>query len=98
IRSAPVDQRGMRAVSTLAAAGTDALLGALAPGPSGDAVMLLTEPQAPGAGPARALLAARGTEAAGRTLFGAPEPLGTAGSDAGATVALEPGTDRALAA
>ena len=94
IRSAPIDQRGLRAVSTISAPATDALLAALAPGPRGEAVMLVTEP-GPGG---QALLAVRGTEAAGRTLFGAPELIAEPGPVTGAAVAVEPGSDRAFAA
>ena len=43
IRSAPIDQRGLRTVSTISAAQTDAVPAALAPGPRGEAVMLLSE-------------------------------------------------------
>ena len=90
-RSAPIDQRGLRMISTI----SGALPAALAPGPRGEAVMLLSEPEGPGRA---VLLAARGTEAEGRTLFGTPVPLAGPGPLSAATVAVEPGTDRAFAA
>ena len=100
VRTAPIDQLGLRHVSTIAAAGADLALSALAPGPRGEAVALLGE--TPAGGGASALLAARGIDAApGRTLFGAPEritPAGWSGPVSSATVAIEPGADRAFAA
>ena len=111
VRTAPIDQRGLRTVSTLAAPSGDALLEALAPGPDGDAIALLGEPLGalpaietlsggPPSDPAgdQVLVAARGTEAAGRTLFAAPEPVATIPAASLATLAIEPGTDRAIAA
>jgi hypothetical protein len=97
VRTAPVDQHGVRTVDTIAAARGDALLDALAPGPRGDAVILLSEPEgAPDAGPA--LLAARGSEAGGRTIFAPLEAVAEDVPANNATVAIEPGSDRALAA
>ncbi len=104
VRTAPIDQRGLRAVSTIAApAGGDLFLSALAPGPNGEAVVLLGEPARSPAGTLlpgeAALLASRGTDAApGRTLFGPPQLVAPAGPLSGASVAVEPGTDRAIAA
>ncbi len=95
VRSAPIDQRGLRTVSTIALPQSSALLAALAPGPRGEAVMLLSEPVTPAR---QELLAARGTEAAGRTLFGAPQLVAGPGPVSGASVAVEPGSDRAFAA
>jgi hypothetical protein len=97
VRTAPVDQHGLRAVETIAAARGDALLDALAPGPRGDAVVLLSEPQgAPDGGPV--LLAAGGFEAGGRTIFAAPEAVAEDVAASNPAVAIEPGSDRALAA
>jgi hypothetical protein len=103
IRTAPIDQRGLQAVSTISPPGTNALLSALAPGPRGEALALFTEPETGGdGGPAASsetLWAARGIDAApGRTVFALPEQVAPAGVIAGATVAVEPGSDRALAA
>jgi hypothetical protein len=101
IRTAPIDQRGLRTVSTLAAPGSDAVLAALAPGPRGDAVMLLTERPKDAGLPAaggQVLLAALGSEAAGRTLFATPEPVAPPGAVTGASAGFEPATDRAFAA
>jgi hypothetical protein len=112
VRTAPIDQHGLGKVGTIAAAGADLLLYALAPGPEGDAVALLGEPRAqfaagipapPGqsgrsTADAVMLLAARGTEPAGRTSFSALETVGEAPEQSGATVAVEPGSDRAVAA
>jgi hypothetical protein len=103
IRTAPIDQRGLQTVSTISTPGGDALLSALAPGPRGEAVALFTEPTTGSDGQPstsdQALWAARGIDAApGRTLFALPEQVAPAGPVAGATVAVEPGSDRALAA
>jgi len=103
VRTAPIDQRGLQSVATLAAPGGELVLDALAPGPRGEAVALLSEPETDATGSlvagAAALLAARGIDAApGRTLFAAPEAVAPAGPVSGATVGIEPGTDRALVA
>ncbi len=103
IRTAPIDQRGLRAVATIAAPGSgDLLLDALAPGPRGEAVALASEP-VPAAGRSvpgqAALLASRGIDAApGRTLFGPLQLVAPPGPVSDATVGVEPGTDRAIAA
>ncbi len=103
VRTAPIDQHGLRSVSTIAApAGGDLFLSALAAGPSDEALMLLGEPARSTAGaalPGRyTLLAARGVDAApGRTLFAPPELVAPPGPVSGAAVALEPGSDRAVA-
>ncbi len=101
VRTAPVDQHGLRAVNTIALpAGGDLYLSALAPGPSGEAVALLSEPvpSSSGAPGQVELLASRGVDAApGRTLFAPPQLVAAPGPVSGATLAIEPGTDRALA-
>jgi hypothetical protein len=104
VRTAPVDQHGLRSVSTIATpSGASLSLDALAPGPDGEVVALMSEP-AGGAGSSSlpgeaALLASRGTDAApGRTLFGPVAPVAPPGPVSGATLAVEPGTDRAIAA
>ncbi len=103
LRTAPIDQRGLRTVSTIAPASGDALLDALAPGPRGEAVMLWSEPAAtPGGVPDQAresLLAARGTEGApGVAVFGPSELVAAPGPVADATVSIDPASDLALAA
>jgi hypothetical protein len=104
VRTAPIDQHGLGSVSTIAAPdGGDLFLSALAPGPSDEAVVLLGEPARSPAGtplPGRyALLAARGIDAApGRTLFALPQLVAPPGPVSGPAVAVEPGTDRAVAA
>jgi hypothetical protein len=102
VRTAPVDQHGLRTVGTIAATGGDALLAALAPGPRGEAIVLFAQPrQEPGWSPAptaQALYSARGFESDGRTAFGAPEAIAADGPLSDATVAIEPGSDRAIAA
>jgi hypothetical protein len=103
IRTAPIDQHGLRTISTIAAPAGDALLSALTAGPRGEAIALFTEPEVTADGHERigrqALMAARGIDAApGRTLFAAPEQVAPPGPVAGATVAIEPGSDRAVAA
>jgi hypothetical protein len=103
IRTAPIDQRGLQTISTISAPGPGALLSALAPGPRDDAVALFTETATGSDGkPAtsgQTLWAARGIDAApGRTLFAQPEQVAPAGVLAGASVAVEPSSDRALAA
>jgi hypothetical protein len=102
VRTAPIDQHGLRSVSTIAVPGADVLLDALAPGPRGEAIALLAEPR-PGAGQPvaaapQALLAARGIELAGRTAFGSLEQIAAPAALSGANVAIEPDSDRALAA
>lgn len=94
VRTAPLDQHGLGTVGTIPAPGGDLLLYALAPAPNGDALALLGEPRAGTV----ALLASRGTESAGHTQFSALEAVGEASSPSGATVSVEPGTDRAVAA
>ena len=103
LRVAPIDQRGLRTVSTIAAPGGDALLDALAPGPRGDAMILWSQPALSQPGrpePARqSLQAARGVEAApGVARFGPPELVAPPGPVSGATLAIDPGSDLALAA
>jgi len=102
IRTAPIDLRGLGAVSTIATPGSDALLADLAPGPAGDAVVLWTEPQ-PGAGGApdmarQAILAARGYDAyPGRAIFGSSEQVSAPAAVAGASLAVDPSNDEAIA-
>ncbi len=103
LRTAPIDQRGMQSVSTITAPGGDALLSALAPGPYDEAIVLWTEPQLSASGHLdlghQSILAARGTETApGTTRFGPAELIASPGPVAGATVAVDPASGRALAA
>ena len=102
VRTAAIDLKGMRAVQTMPTPGADALLAALAPGPVGDALVLWTEPQ-PGpdgvANPAQAaIFAARGIDAyPGLSIFGKPEQVAAAGPNSSPALAVDPGSDRALA-
>ena len=104
VRTAPIDQRGLRDVSTISApGGGDLLLSALAPGPYDEAFLLASEPAMSAAGTPvagqAALLASRGIDAApGRTLFSPLQPVAPTGPVSGATIAVEPGTDRAVSA
>ncbi len=102
VRTAPVDLNGMQAVSTIAAAGGDALLDDLTAGPDDDALLMWTEPLPTAAGAPdmarQAIFAARGTEGyPGRTFFGEGEQVAPPGPVSNATVALDPASDRAVA-
>lgn len=103
VRTAAVNANGVGNANTIGTSGTDALLASLAPGPNGEALALWTEPQQTGdATPdmsQQAIFSARGIDgSAGRTLFGAPEQVAAPGLNSNATVALDPGNDRAIAA
>jgi hypothetical protein len=102
VRAAPVDLNGLGDTSTIAAAGTDALLAHFTTGPVGDAMLLWTEPLPTAAGPPdmarQAIFAARGfdnPQASSR--FGAPEQLAPPASVSDPTVAIDPDSDRAVA-
>jgi hypothetical protein len=102
IRTAAVDQHGIGAPGTIAASDGDALLEDLVPGPRGEALLLIAEPQPPGipgeAAP-RTLLAARGVDASpDRTIFAAPEPIAPPGPVSEASLGVDPDTDVAVAA
>jgi hypothetical protein len=106
VRAAAVDLNGVRSIETISAPGHDALLAALAPGPAGEAYALWSEPRTTRAGRLdssdRALYAARGIDAyPGRTIFTAPEAIaaaGVSGCTGQAAIAVDPDSDRALAA
>lgn len=103
LRTAPIDQRGLLSVSTISAPGEDVLLDDLAPGPRGEAMVLWSQAPVSPAGRAEpdreSLQAARGTEGPpGVTHFGAPEPIAAPGVVSGATIAIDPSNDLALAA
>jgi hypothetical protein len=106
VRTAAVDLNGVRSIETISAPDHDALLAALAPGPAGEAYALWSEPRITQAGrldPSdQALYAARGIDAyPGRTIFTAPEPIAAAGQSGctgQAAIAVDPDSDRALAA
>ncbi len=106
VRTAAVDESGVRATQTISSPGRDALLADLAPGPAGEAYALWSEPRAMPSGSAslgeQAVYAARGIDAyPGRTIFTAPELIsaaGALGSTGEATIAVDPHTDRAIAA
>jgi hypothetical protein len=102
VHTAAIDQHGIGAPSTIAAADGDALLCDLTAGPDSDALLLWSEPQAgAGAQPDAqrvAIFAARGIDAhPRRTIFGAPEEVAPPGPNVEATVAFDPANDRALA-
>jgi hypothetical protein len=103
VRTAAIDLDGIGPASTISAAGSDALLADLAPGPDGDALALWTEPQrGPGGRPdlnRQAIFAARGIDAyPAQTIFGEPEEVAAPGPNRDATDAFDPNSDRALAA
>jgi hypothetical protein len=103
LRAAPIDQNGLRLVSTITATQGDALLGALAPGPRGEAVILWTEPATGPDGrpePARqSLLAARGVEVApGAAHFDPAELIAAPGPVSDPAIAIDPASDLAVAA
>ncbi|HEX5223666.1 MAG TPA: hypothetical protein VFW29_00925, partial [Solirubrobacteraceae bacterium] len=101
VRAAPIDQLGLRRVSTISPEGTDALLAALAPAPDGGALALWTEPQLRGGAPnphSVAIAAARGIDTnPGLAAFAAPERVAAPGPYAAPSVAVDPRSDRALA-
>jgi hypothetical protein len=102
VRTAAVDLLGLRSVTTLAAAGGDALLAGLASAPDGGALALWTEPQQTlRGGPdlnRQALMAAAGVdERPGLTVFGQPEEVAPPGPTRNAQVAFDPATDGAVA-
>ncbi len=105
VHTAAVDLNGVRSIATISAPDHDALLADLATGPHGEALALWSEPQQTSAGPNlrdRTLLAARGIDAyPGRTIFSAPETLaraGSSGTTGEAAIAVDPDSDRAIAA
>jgi hypothetical protein len=106
VRTAAVDLNGVRAIDTISAPGHDALLIDLAPGPAGEAYALWSEPGAAPSGSLdlgdEAIYAARGIDAhPGRTIFSAPELIcaaGAPGSTGEAAIAVDPDSDRAIAA
>jgi hypothetical protein len=102
IRVAAIDLHGVRPPSTISPAGQDALLAALAPGPDDEALALWTEPLQTAAGVdlgSQAIFAARGFDAyPGHTAFAAGEEVAPPGPNSEATVALDPDSDRAVAA
>lgn len=95
VRTAPIDQHGLRTISTIASPAGPALPAALAPGPRDEAMLLLTEPGEDGR---QALLASRGVEQApGVTIFSTPQRIAT-GTVQAPAVAIDPDSDRALVA
>ncbi len=105
VRTAAVDLRGVGAIATISTPGHDALLADVAPGPDGEAYALWSEPQPTSSGldlNDQALYAARGIDAyPDHTSFGAPELIsapGASGTPGEAAVAVDPDSDRAIAA
>jgi hypothetical protein len=102
VRTAAIDLNGLRKTSTISAPGSDALLSDLQPGPDGEAIALWSEPQRAPDGKLdpgdQAIVAARGIDARpGITIFGGPEQVAPPGPNSAATLAFDPGSDRALA-
>ncbi len=105
VRCASVDVHGVRAITTISDPHRDALLASLTAGPANEVLALWSEP---GEGRAasepgdQALYAARGVDLyPGRTVFTAPELItaaGAPGTDGEAAVAVNPDSDRAVAA
>jgi hypothetical protein len=105
VHTAAVDLNGVRSIATISAPSQNALLADLATGADGEAFALWSEPEPPGAraGPQdRTLLVARGIDAyPGRTIFSAPEtiaPAGSSGTTGEAAIAVDPDSDRVIAA
>ncbi len=96
LRSAPVELGGLGQVETLAPAGQDAMLQALAAGPDGEALVLWDQSEGPAA--ASAIYAARGFQARPeRVAFGPPELVEGPAANSQATVAIDPTGDAAVA-
>ncbi len=105
VRTAAVDLHGVRSIDTISTPGRNALLADLTPGPNGEAYALWSEPQSSATGldlDDQAVYAARGIDAyPGRTIFTAPQQIsapGACGSTGEATIAVDPDSDRAIAA
>ncbi len=105
VRTAAVDENGVRSIGTISTPGRDALLTDLAPGPAGEAYALWSEPRSTPSGldlSDQATYAARGIDAyPGRTIFTAPELVsaaGAPGSTGEGAIAVDPDSDRAIAA
>jgi hypothetical protein len=107
VHTAAVDENGVRAIDTISDPARDAVLADLAPGPAGEAYALWSEPGSflSGGSPnttGQALYTARGIDSyPGRTIFDAPEQIvapGTYGATGEAAIAVDPDSDRAIAA
>ena len=102
VRTAPIDLHGVRAADTISPPGRDALLAGFAPGPDDEVLALWTEPQPTSTGldlARQAIFAARGFDAyPGQTAFAAGNRLPRRGRTATPTIALDPDSDRAIAA
>jgi hypothetical protein len=101
VRAAGIDLQGPRTISTVSAPGEDATLLDLATGPRGDALAVWRGAPAGAAardGGRAALMAARGVPSSrGVPRFDAPQRLAPPGRYGDAGVALDPGSDRAVA-
>lgn len=102
IRTAAIDLNGVRPPDTISAPSRDALLANLAPGPDDEVLALWTEPLQTAGGldlGSQAIFAARGFDAyPGQTAFAPGEQVAPAGPNSEATIALDPASDRAVAA
>jgi hypothetical protein len=101
VRAAPAVFAGTRPSARLSDPSSQSVLAALAPGPAGEAVALWrSSPQGSAPDPARSELWAARTviQRHGRVVSRAAEMVSQAGIGAGASVAVDPGGDRAVAA
>ncbi len=103
IRAAPAVFAASRPTARLSDPSSQAVLADLAPGPAGEAIALWSSPPRLGGGglaARRVALWATRTYIArhGRIAFGAPEMIAPAGPNVGATIAVDPANDRAVAA
>jgi hypothetical protein len=102
VRAAPVDQLGLRQVTTLTPPSGNALLAALAPAPDGGALALWTEPLGAAGGTPdlhdAAIAGAGGIDTfPGLATFGPPEAIAPPGPNESPQLAVDPRTDAALA-
>lgn len=105
VRAAGIDLEGVRTASTVSRPGEDAVLRALATGPVGDALAAWSatplragKPAAGMTGAAESIMTARGVPSSrGVPRFGPPERVARAAGQGGVALAIDPGSDRALA-
>lgn len=103
VRAAPVSLAGIGHVATISAARTDSELAAFVPGPRDEALALWTSAPRLAAGGADGnqvtiLAAAGGPSGPGTASFGSPELVTGAAPNRQPDVAIDPASDRALAA
>ena len=102
VRAAPVSLAGIGHASTISTRGVDSQLAAFVPGSHDEALALWTSAPRASTGfdaTGVSILAARGKSSGpGAASFGAPETVAARGPNADPDVAIDPATDRALAA